>query len=204
MPLIDLALLSDAAFMRGLCATFLFFFANLSFYLVMTMFMQRGLHIPPLQAGMVFVPLALAFVIASRHSSARARHRGTRVLIEGCALQVAGLAVLVATVAWIEAPSALLLALVLAIFGYGQGLVMAPLSSAVLSTVKPASAGSGAGMYGTTTQIANAAGVAAIGAVFFAIEAARSARLALFVASALFALSIVTSAAFLSWMRRVH
>ena len=36
MPLIDLALLSDAAFMRGLCATFLFFFANLSFYLVMT------------------------------------------------------------------------------------------------------------------------------------------------------------------------
>ena len=204
MPLIDLALLSDAAFMRGLYATFLFFFANLSFYLVMTMFMQRGLHIPPLQAGMVFVPLALAFVIASRHSSARARHRGTRVLIEGCALQIAGLAVLVATVAWIDAPGALLLALVLAIFGYGQGLVMAPLSSAVLSTVKPASAGSGAGMYGTTTQIANAAGVAAIGAVYFAIEGAESARLALFVASALFALSIVTSAAFLSWMRRAH
>jgi hypothetical protein len=39
MPLIDLALLSDAAFMRGLCAAFCFFFANLSFYLVMTMFM---------------------------------------------------------------------------------------------------------------------------------------------------------------------
>ena len=66
----------------------------------------------------------------------------------------------------------ILLALVLTVFGYGQGLVMAPLSSAVLSTVKPASAGSGSGMYGTTTQIANAAGVAAIGAVFFAIEAA--------------------------------
>jgi MFS family permease len=204
MPLIDLALLSDTTFMRGLYATFLFFFANLSFYLVMTMFMQRGLHIPPLRAGIVFVPLALAFVIASRHSGVRAQHRGTRVLIEGCALQMAGLAVLVLTVAWVEAPAALLLALVLAIFGYGQGLVMAPLSSAVLSTVKPASAGSGAGMYGTTTQIANAAGVAAIGAVFFAIEAAGSARLALFVASALFALSIMASAAFLSWMRRAH
>jgi predicted MFS family arabinose efflux permease len=204
MPLIDLALLSDAAFMRGLYATFLFFFANLSFYLVMTMFMQRGLHIPPLQAGLVFVPLALAFVIASRHSSARSRHRGTLVLIEGCALQLAALVVLVLMVASIETPSALLLALVLTIFGYGQGLVMAPLSSAVLSTVKPASAGSGAGMYGTTTQIANAAGVAAIGAVFFAVEAAKSARLALFVASALFAVSIMTSAVFLSWMRRAR
>jgi MFS family permease len=202
MPLIDLALLSDAAFTRGLGAAFCFFFANLSFYLVMTMFMQKGLHIPPLHAGLVFVPLALAFVIGSRHSAARARHRGTLVLIEGCAVQIAGLAALALMIASVEAPSAILLALVLLIFGYGQGLVMAPLSGAVLATVKPASAGSGAGMYGTTSQIANAAGVAAIGAVFFAIEAAVSARLALFAALALFALSILVSAAFLSWMRR--
>jgi MFS family permease len=164
--------------------------------------MQRGLHIPPLQAGMVFLPLAFAFVIASRHSGARARHRGTLVLIEGCAVQMIGLASLVLMVAWAQTPSATLLALVLAIFGYGQGLVMAPLSSAVLSTVNPASAGSGAGMYGMTAQIANAAGVAAIGAAFFAIEAAYSARLALFAAAALFTLSIAACAAFLSWMRR--
>jgi len=203
MPLIDLALLSDRAFMRGLAAVFFFFFANLSFYLVMTMFMQKALRIPPLQAGLVFVPLALTFVIASRHSAARAKRRGTLVLIEGCAVQIVGLAALVTTVEWIAAPSAIVLALVLTIFGYGQGLVMAPLSSAVLSTVRPASAGAGSGMYGTTAQIANAAGVAAIGAVFFAIEASQSARPALFAASALFALSIIACAAFLTWMRRV-
>ncbi|MCA6123968.1 MFS transporter [Bradyrhizobium sp. WSM 1704] len=202
MPLIELSLLSDAAFMRGLVAVFFFFFANLSFYLVMTMFMQKGLNIPPLQAGLVFVPLALTFVIASRHSGARARHRGTLVLIEGCALQIAGLAVLVATVETVTAPSALLLALVLMVFGYGQGLVMAPLSSAVLSSVKLASAGAGSGMYGTTTQIGNAAGVAAIGAVFFAVETAMSARVALLAACVLFVLSITICAAFLSWMRR--
>ncbi len=202
MPLIDLALLTDAAFMRGLCAAFFFFCANLSFYLVMTMFMQRGLQIPPLDAGLVFVPLALTFVVASRHSGGRARHRGTLVLIEGCALQIVGLAALVLMIAILKAPSAWLLALVLTIFGYGQGLVMAPLSSAVLSTVKPASAGSGSGMYGTTAQIANATGVAAIGAVFFAVEATRSAQAAMFASSALFALSIVAAVAFLSWMRR--
>ncbi|MGA7995852.1 MAG: MFS transporter [Bradyrhizobium sp.] len=202
MPLIDLALLSDVAFLRGLCAAFFFFLANLSFYLVMTIFMQKALHIPPLRAGLVFVPLALAFVVASQHSGARARQRGTRVLIEGCAIQLVGLAALMLVVASVDAPGAWLMALVLVVFGYGQGLVMAPLSSAVLSTVKPASAGSGSGMYGTTAQIANAAGVAAIGAVFFAIEAAYSARLALFAAFALFALSIVASAVFLSWMRR--
>jgi predicted MFS family arabinose efflux permease len=148
------------------------------------------------------VPLVLSFVIASRHGASRARHRGTRVLIEGCAIQIAGLAVLALTVGFVQAPGALVLALVLAIFGYGQGLVMAPLSSAVLSTVKPASAGSGAGMYGTTSQIANAAGVAAIGAAFFAIGAAQSARVALLASLALFMLSILTCAGFLTWMRR--
>jgi predicted MFS family arabinose efflux permease len=148
------------------------------------------------------VPLALAFVIASRHSGARARHRGTLVLIEGCAVQVLALAALVSTVAVIETPSVPLFALLLAIFGYGQGMVMAPLSGAVLSTVRPESAGSGAGMYGMTIQIGNAAGVAAIGAVFFAIEAAGSARLALYAASALFVLSLLAFAGLLSWMRR--
>jgi EmrB/QacA subfamily drug resistance transporter len=202
MPLIDLALLADAAFMRGLGAAFFFFLANLSFYLVMTLFMQRALQIPPLQAGLVFVPLALTFVIASRTSTVRARHRGTLVLIEGCAIQIAGLAVLALTVASLTSPGALTLALVLMIFGFGQGLVMAPLSGVVLATVKPESAGSGSGMYGTTAQIANAAGVAAIGAVFLAVESIRSAQHALFASLVMFALSIMICVAFLTWMRR--
>ena len=202
MPLIDLSLLSDKVFMRGLVAAFFFFFANLSFYLVMTMYMQTALQIPPVKAGLVFVPLALTFVAASRYSGVRARHRGTLVLIEGCAIQIAGLVVLALTIEFTQAPSAPMLATVLMIFGYGQGLVMAPLSGVVLSSVKPASAGSGSGMYGTTAQIANAAGVAAIGAVFFAIETMRSVQLAIFASIALFMLSIIASAALLSWMRR--
>jgi hypothetical protein len=43
----------------------------------------------------------------------------------------------------------------------------------------------------------------AIGAVFFAIEATRSAQDAMFATSALFALSIIAAVVFLSWMRRV-
>ena len=68
---------------------------------------------------------------------------------------------------------------------------------------RPSFIGAGAGMNGTTAQIANAAGVAAIGAVFFAIDLAGSERLALLATSALFALSIIACAAFLTSMRRV-
>jgi EmrB/QacA subfamily drug resistance transporter len=202
MPLIDLGLLADKSFMRGLGAAFFFFFANLSFYFVMTLFMQRTLQLAPLQSGLVFVPLALSFVAASREAGARSKHRGTFVLAKGCAIQIAGLATIAALVFASETPSALALAPALAIFGYGQGQVMAPLSSIVLASVKPSSAGAGSGMYGTTAQIANAAGVAAIGAVFFAVESVHAAQHALFAALITFAFSIVTSVAFLSWMRR--
>lgn len=201
MPLIDLTLLADAAFLRGLGAAFFFFVANLSFYLVMTLFMQRGLKIAPLAAGLAFVPLALAFVVASRHSAARAKHRGTKVLIEGCALQIAGLAALALVADLIETPTPLMLALVMIILGYGQGLVMAPLSGAVLSTVKPVAAGSASGMYGTTAQIGNAAGVAAIGGVFLVVEALQSTRAGFLASLALFAVLIMICVAFLSWMR---
>jgi predicted MFS family arabinose efflux permease len=199
MPLIDLSLLSDKAFMRGLVAAFFFFFANLSFYLVITLFMQQALQIPPLQAGLVFVPLALTFVVASRQSGVRAKHRGPLVLVEGCVIQIAGLVALALTS--VAMPTAPMLALVLMIFGYGQGLVMAPLSGVVLSTVKPSAAGSGAGLYGTVTQIGNAVGVAAIGAVFFALKQ-ESPPVALFAALSLFTMSIVTCVVFLTWMRR--
>ena len=33
------------------------------FYLVMTIYMQTALRLPPVEAGLVFVPLALTFVI---------------------------------------------------------------------------------------------------------------------------------------------
>jgi predicted MFS family arabinose efflux permease len=202
MPLVDLALLADKPFLGGLGAAFCFFFANLSFYLIMTIFMQTALGIPPLDAGMVFIPLTLTFVLASRYAGVRAKHRGTLVLIEGCAIQIAGLAALALTIAIVKTPGALSIGLVLAIFGFGQGLVMAPLSSVVLSTVKPAAAGAGSGLYGTAAQVANAAGVAAIGAVFFAIEARASSQIAMFAALAIFAASIAACVALLSWRRR--
>ena len=81
---------------------------------------------------------------------------------------------------------------------------MAPLSGAVLSPVKPVAAGSASGMYGTTIQIGNAAGVAAIGALYFAVESMHSSRAAFFVALASFATLIIVCVAFLTWMRRAH
>src|SRR3569623_305276 len=196
LPRSDLTRLSDAAVLRGLGAAFFFFAANLSFYFVLTLYMQRGLKISPLAAGFALIPATLAFVVAARHGGVRARHRGTKVLSEGAAVQLIGLVVLAAVV--VAAPTPVALAIALIVFGYGQGLIMAPLSGAVLSSVRPIAAGSASGMYGTTAQIGNATGVAAIGAVFFAIEALQSSRAAFLGSLALFAALVMICAAFLT------
>ena len=58
------------------------------------------------------------------------------------------------------------------------------------------------GMYGTTAQIANGAGVAAIGAVYFTVLSASPARVALLASFAVCALSVASCVLFLKWMRR--
>jgi hypothetical protein len=72
----------------------------------------------------------------------------------------------------------------------------------VLSTVNPVAAGSASGVYGSIAQIGNAAGVAAIGAVYFAVEGLQSTRAGFLVSLGLFVALILNCVAFLSWMRR--
>ena len=193
-PLIDLALLSDRMFLCGLLAALCFFAANISFYFVLTMFLQTGLGLSPFYSGLTVLPLALAFVVGSRVS-------GDIVL--GCCIQIAGLAAIGGTiVVW---PSAGAIALVpsLVLFGYGQGRVMAPLFGAVLANVRHAHAGAGSGILTTTQQTANASGVALIGLVYFAVSGDWSSHAAMLAALAVLTVLVLCAASSLRWMRRV-
>ncbi|HEX6840844.1 MAG TPA: MFS transporter [Stellaceae bacterium] len=201
VPLVESALWADASFLRGLAGALCFFLGNLSFYLVVTLFLQGTLGYSPWHAGLAVLPLALAFVLASRQGAARAVRRGSRALVEGSGLQMLGLLGLaLGAIAPHPAMPALVLALTLV--GYGQGLVMAPLSSAVLSAVRLTSAGSGAGIYATTVQIANAAGVAAVGALFFAVQERFSDRAAFLAALTAVAAAVAAAAVLFAGLRR--
>jgi len=167
-PLIDCSLLVDHRFGLGLAGAFFFFLGNLSFYLVMTLFLQSTLGYSAWKAGLTVLPLASAFVVASRRGSKGPSPAG--IFDQGCACQIVGLGGLGLLTMVVDRPTAWFLALPLTIFGYGQGLVMAPLSNAVLSSVQKASAGAGSGLYAVTAQIANAAGVAVIGTLFSLTE----------------------------------
>jgi predicted MFS family arabinose efflux permease len=200
-PLVEPALLADRAFVRGLIATFCFFLGNISFYFLVTLFMQTAMGLSALDAGFVMVPLTLAFVIAARRAST-AQATGISALIKGCAVQASGLASLAVLAACIDAPSMFALMVPLTLFGYGQGLVMAQLFSIVLRSVAHSRAGSASGVLVTVQQVANATGVAVVGAVYFGAQAAHSQRVALIAALITLIAAVALCAAALEWLRR--
>ena len=196
LPLIHLDLLRDRGFATGLAAVFCFTFANISFYLVLTLYLQLALHLPPLQSGSTVLPLAIAFALMSRFAGPRAQQRGIVALIQGCGVQIGGLALLgIAVAAGLSAAPAL--AIVLMVFGIGQAMVMAPLYGLVLTEVPAAHAGSGGGVMITVQQIGNGAGVAVVGAVYWSLQAAHTSREALIVSLGILMISIVFTALFI-------
>jgi EmrB/QacA subfamily drug resistance transporter len=192
MPLIDLALLEDRVFTAGMCATFCFFLGNLSFYFVLTLYLQNGLGFSAFDAALTVLPLAFSFVAGSR--------LGGR-LIEGCAVQALGLASTALLIATVQHPTMPALMLPLVVFGYGQGMVLAPLFSVVLTNVRHAHAGSGAGILATTQQVANGTGVVLVGAVYFAVQGSHDDRWAMLVALAALGCTIVGTIGFLYRMQ---
>jgi MFS family permease len=135
LPLVHLDLLRDRRFATGLLTAFLLTFANISFYLLITLYMQNELGIAPLVSGAAVIPLAVVFALVSRVSGPCAQRLGARALIQGCSVAIVGLIVLIGVVGSIAAPPIAALASVLVIFGAGQAMVMAPLYARVLSKV---------------------------------------------------------------------
>jgi hypothetical protein len=147
------------------------------------------------------MPLALAFVIASRRA-AKLQQNGVAALINGCAVQASGLAGIGLLVEFTDGPTMFDLMVPLTLFGYGQGLVMAQLFSTVLRSVAHTHAGSASGVLATIQQVANAFGVAVVGAIYFGIEAARSQRIAVIAAMITLVAALALCAAALEWVRR--
>jgi sugar phosphate permease len=117
-------------------------------------------------------------------------------------VQLAGLLVLGAAIA-VDRGAPAILSTLLIVFGIGQAMVMAPLYGLVLSKVPAAHAGSGGGVVSTVQQIGNASGVALVGALYYAVQAAHSARLAILASLAALAMAIAVTALLLRALDRV-
>jgi MFS family permease len=162
-PLVALDLFRARTFVVGLALTLLLYAGQQSSWFVLTLYLQHGLHLPPLTAGLVVTPLGLGFVSSSLLSPHVLRRLGRHTLSLGAAALTASTAALS-----LWPPPALDggLLLPLAGSGVGFGLVIPVLIGVVLRTVPSDHAGAASGLMVTAQRASGALGIAIVGLVF--------------------------------------
>ncbi|WP_406635641.1 MFS transporter [Amycolatopsis sp. WGS_07] len=170
-PLLDLSLFQVRGFRAGLAisAAFMASFAGSIF--VVSLLLQNGLGLGAFEAGLTFAPMALAGVVAPLAGKRLiAAYGPARTILLGCAADLAALAGL-AVLCHLRggAIGSSWLAIVLALLGLGNSLILPALLGATLSEVDSRRAGIASGTLNTAQQFAGSAGLAVIGTIFFAV-----------------------------------
>jgi MFS family permease len=167
-PLVPLGLFGQRPFALGLVTVLLFYSGNAALFLTLAYYLQGGLGLSPLASGLTFLPLGIGFAATSVTVKRLVPRLGARVLALGALIMAAGLALVVGVLAVPAGRHAqpALLGPALLLAGAGQGMVAAPLIAIILERVGGDQAGAGSGVLLTVTQVANALGVTAVGALF--------------------------------------
>jgi EmrB/QacA subfamily drug resistance transporter len=167
-PMLDTTLFAQRSFSAGLLTQFTFWGGQASFFLVLALYLQAGRGLSAMTAGLVFTILAASYLVASMASEGLLQRFGPRVLAVGALTLATGHALLLAAVAEVGVGGSIApLVPGLLVIGAGMGLVIAPLTTTILSGVDPQRAGAASGMLATTQNVGNALGVAVTGVIFF-------------------------------------
>ncbi|HEX5224958.1 MAG TPA: MFS transporter, partial [Solirubrobacteraceae bacterium] len=167
-PLISPELFAQRSFAAGLLAQLVFWGGQASFFLVFALYLQQGRGLSALDAGLVFTILAIAYVGASARAPELVERYGRGLIAFGATSLALGHGLLLAAVAAIGTGGSVLAMLPgLLLVGVGMGLVIVPLTTTIMSTMRPEQAGAASGALSTVQNLGNAIGVAVTGAVFF-------------------------------------
>jgi len=170
-PLIDLRVFAVRAFSAAAASVTVIFFALFGSLFVLTQYLQLVHGYSPLSAGVRALPFALAMAAASPISPVLAARLGVRVVIPaGIALMGAGLLDLSTAGVHTSYPP---LAVAVAIMGAGMGLVMAPASQVIMTTVPAHQAGAGSAVNDTIREVGGALGIAIVGSLSAALFRSR-------------------------------
>ena len=164
-PMLPLRLFAARGFSAGNAVTFFMNAATTGAVFFMAQFLQVGLGLDPLQAGLRLLPWGVApFFIAPRSGRLADRIGDRPLVVSGMALEGAALAWL----AVIASPHASYPSMIAPLFisGGGLGLTLPALTKAVVGAVPPGDIGKASGAFSTMRQLGGAFGVAILAAVF--------------------------------------
>jgi EmrB/QacA subfamily drug resistance transporter len=168
--LIAHSLLRNRAYTSGLAVGIVFFAGFAGLLLVVSLFLQLGLHFSPEHAALTLVPMSLGTAITAGGSYALMPRFGRGVLQAGLVVIAAALIGMAAIAShnglgltsWELLPA-------LFAFGLGLGFVFGPLFNVILAGVDEHEVGSASGTLNAIQQLGNSIGVALLATIFFSI-----------------------------------
>ena len=168
-PVVDIALFRRRSYALGALIGFVYFAGFTAIFFIYTIYLQSGLRYSPLAAGLATSPFAIGSAVSAWLGGRVVTRVGRPLVVGGLLLVVAG--VIGSAVAIYVVPGASAgwaTALPLLVAGVGSGLVISPNITLTLVEVPVRRAGSAGGVLQTGQRIGTAAGIALVGAVFFA------------------------------------
>ncbi|RPF27251.1 MFS transporter [Georgenia muralis] len=168
-PVIPSSLVRTPSFAFGAVVGTAYFAGFTAIFLVGTLYLQNGLGLSPLQAGLVQTPFALVGAVSAAASGRLVQRWGRWTVVVGIVVMSVGVLGVDLTAARLDGTAtAGWMAVWFALAGLGNGAVISPNQALTLADVPVAGGGTAGGLLQTTQRIGASVGVAGIGAVFFA------------------------------------
>ena len=165
-PLLDLALLRTLpGYVNGLAVGALYFTGFTGVLLVTSLYLQEGLGMSPLQAGLLLVPFAGGSAISAPLAGRVVSDLGRRLTVAALTTMIAGV-VLVALLVPGHDPVWPWLAPTLLVAGLGAGAVVSPNMTLTLAEVPPRMGGAAGGALQTGQRIGASIGAAVLVTVY--------------------------------------
>ena len=143
--MINLRLLKVPAYVFGLSLGTFYFAGFTAIFLVVTLYLQVGLHYTALQAGLTTTPFAVGGAVSALVSGRLVERFGRWLAVVGLLGVIAGLLIIDLLVPHLSGMVGLKLAPAFLLAGLGGGFVVTPNVTLTLAEVDPAEAGSGGG-----------------------------------------------------------
>lgn len=163
-PMLDLHYLRDRAVASALFVAFVAYFGVFSIFFLATLYLDVMVGYSGARSVALFAPMAGAIVVGSLISGRWVAHAGAKVpMITGCWLSA--LALLATSYMLTAQPHFTGLLVAYAVAGLGFGIVVVPITSAVLGNVPQARSGMAASATNTARQLGSVVGIAVLGAI---------------------------------------
>ncbi|MBF0671501.1 MAG: MFS transporter [Salinibacterium sp.] len=167
-PVIDFGLFRLTSYRNGVLIATAYFAATPAIFLINTLFLQNGLGVSAVFAGMVSIPFALVSAYTSAVGGRHVATMGRRLVLTGLVLVGVGFGASIPVA--LLAPPALvpwLLAALMGVAGAGGGLVISPNQTITLTDVPVVQGGVAGSIAQVGQRVGTAVGVAVASSAFF-------------------------------------